>query len=146
MQTDKAVGAPCGFSQGIHRKRGSVGGKNRFWATSSIKRLEDSSFDVEVFEHGFDDEIRVLCRVFNTHNASDSALNRFNLAGREDPSLDGFGKEISDDALTAVDPLLLTVHHLNVKFFLSRFLCNSGTHVPCTNNCHALNRLHGLAN
>ena len=80
VQSNKAVSTTGGFGQSVDRKRGRVGGKDGAFSTRFVQGIEDGGFDIKVFEHGLDDQIGVLCRVFHAHHAGDSTLNRLNLS------------------------------------------------------------------
>ena len=143
MQTDKTVGSTGGFRQRIDGQRRRVRGEDGVFATGIVKGVEHGGFDIEVLKHGFDDQVGVFSGVFHADHAGDASLNGLHLCGRENTTLHGFLKEVGDDGLAALNPLKFTVHHLDVKFFLSAFLSDAGAHVACADHGHTLDRLHG---
>ena len=141
MQADKTVGSSGRLCERVDRERRGVGSEDGPVATGLVQGVEHRRLHVKIFEHGLDHKIRVLCRVFYADHTRNAALNGVDLGGRENTSLDGLFKEVRNDGLASLNPLLFTVHHLDIEFFLGTFLSDAGTHVPCTNNGHTLNRL-----
>ena len=75
VQTNEPIGATGCLCESVHGKRRGVGGEDGAVAARFVQRVEDSGFDIEIFEHGFDDQIGVLCCVLDTHDTRDSMLN-----------------------------------------------------------------------
>ena len=81
VQSNEPVGTTGRFCKGVHGQRGGVGGKDGLVSASLVQRIENSGLDVKIFEHGFDDQIGVLCRVFHADHARDSTLDGVDLSG-----------------------------------------------------------------
>ena len=122
MQANKSIRSAGGFCEGVDGQRRGVGRQNRVLAASLIQRIEHVGFDLKVLKHSLDDKVRVLRCVLNADHARNSRLYGFNLARGKNTALDRFVEELPDDGLSALNPLLLTVDHLDIKLFLSAFL------------------------
>ena len=75
VQTNEPIGATGCLCESVHGKRRGVGGEDGAVAARFVQRVEDGGFDIEIFEHGLDDQIGVLCCVLDTHDTRDSTLN-----------------------------------------------------------------------
>ena len=105
----------------------------------AVKAGEDLLLQVEVLEHGLDDEVGVGGDVLVPDHPGDLALDLLCLLGPEDPPLYCLVQEAIDDLVTPVDPFLLPVYHLYGESLRCALLGYPRAHGPGTNYSHSAN-------
>ena len=145
MQTNEAIWSTSRFGQRIDAQRGGVRSENCVFVAYLIEGREHSGFDIEVFENSLDNKVGIFGDVFGSNNTGDSSFDLLCLSLAKDSPFNRFIKKISNNRLTAFNPLLLTVNHLYIELLLGRFLGDSRAHVSSTDDCYTSDRSHGSA-
>ena len=145
MQTNEAIGSTSCSCKIINTQRRGVRCENCMFLAYLIEGREYFCFDIEVFENSFDNEVGIFRDVFGSNNSSNSGFDFFSLILAEDSPFNCFFKKISDNRLTAFNPLFLSVYHLYIELVLGGFLGDSRAHVSSTDDCYTSDRSHGPA-
>ena len=125
MQSDEPVLPFHLLSQLVHGEAGGVGGEDGVLAAYAVQAGENLLLQLEVLENGLYYQVSVLGYVLVAYDTLDPGLDFLCLFGVENAPFYRIIQLPLDGLVASLNPLLLSIDHLDREPLSSAFLSNS---------------------